>query len=93
MVNRYRSFNGMMILVWCGLLLVLIIAACGEDDEPENPPEPTIEATLEEPTEIAQEITPTTIGPSLTPFTHISANRHTTSYPRSSYELTNSSSY
>ncbi len=67
MVNRYRSINGMMVLVWCALLLVLIIAACGEDDEPDNPPEPTIEATLEEPTEIAQEITPTTIGPSLTP--------------------------
>ena len=46
MVNRYRSFNGMMVLVWCVLLLALIMVACGEKDEPENPPEPTIDATL-----------------------------------------------
>jgi len=66
MVNRFRGFSGISMLVVCALL-VFVIAACGNDDEPENPPEPTIEATVQSPTPIAQEVTPTTIGPSLTP--------------------------
>lgn len=65
-MNRFRSFSGTTIF-WVCVLLVVVMTACGDDDTPENPPEPTLDVTIQSPTAIAQEVTPTTMGPSLTP--------------------------